>query len=78
MASDFIVENELPPILERVEKAGLVVLIVILKPCALLESELEKFQSVNPPSNPVIAMTEHDREETFAKLAKLTNKALKE
>ena len=50
LASDYIVHEELNVLLEA-EKQGLLILMVILRPCIL--GELSRFQSVNDPARPL-------------------------
>lgn len=70
MASDFIVDNELPPLLKAAEEKGKVILPVIVKPCRFTKDEnLSKFQSVNDPKNPLSKLNENDREEIYVKVA---------
>jgi hypothetical protein len=70
LASDFIIENELPPLLDAAEKKGTLILPVILKPCRFTRHEtLAKFQAVNDPRNPMSKMSENDREEVYVKIA---------
>lgn len=70
LASDFIVDNELPPLLEGAEKKGTRILPVILKPCRFArEPKLSRFQAINPPSDPLLAMEEHNRELIFDAVA---------
>ncbi|EGV33848.1 TIR protein [Thiorhodococcus drewsii AZ1] len=76
LASDFIVDNELPPLLASAKRHGTTIVPVILKPCSFAESELGVFQSANPPSKPVINMTEAEQEELFFKIARTTNEAV--
>ena len=76
LASDFIIENELPPLLSAAEKEGAVIIPVILKPCAFSESELEKFQSINPPSKALSGLSKHEQEEVLVKVAKSIKEAL--
>ena len=76
LASDFIIENELPPLLSAAEKEGAVIIPVILRPCAFSESELEKFQSINPPSKALSGMSEHEQEEVLVNAAKSIKEAL--
>lgn len=68
LASDFIAENELSPLLLAAEQHGTLILPVILKPCSFSHSELSKFQSLNPPSEPLIKLSEADQEELFVKI----------
>jgi hypothetical protein len=64
LASDFIVDNELPPLLQAAEQKGTVILPVILKPSRFLRDEnLSPFQAINPPSRPLLSLPpiEQDR-----------------
>lgn len=70
MASDFIVENELPPLLKVAEEKGKIILPVIVKPCRFTKNEnLSKFQAINDPKNPLSKLNENDREEIYVKIA---------
>jgi hypothetical protein len=70
LASEFIVTNELPPLLAAAEERGVRIIPVILKPCRFLRDEsLSRFQALNDPKSPVIRMSEADREELYAKLS---------
>ncbi|MEO0353364.1 MAG: SUMF1/EgtB/PvdO family nonheme iron enzyme [Cyanobacteria bacterium P01_A01_bin.3] len=69
LASSFIVRDELPPILLAQRQEGLVVLPVILKPCRFKRTPtLNKFQSVNPPSKPLLGLKEIEQESIWVKL----------
>src|SRR5579871_4005742 len=46
LASDFIAENELPPLLAAAQEEGAVIIPTILKHCAFEDSELSQFQAV--------------------------------
>jgi len=79
LASEFITNNELPPLLTACEEEGVKVLPVILKPCAFIESEeLSRFQSVNPPEKSVLAMSPHESERLWYEISKTATMALKE
>lgn len=70
LASDFIVDNELPPILKKAALEGTLVLPVILKPCRFLrEDRLSQFQALNPPDKPILSMSEVEQEEMWDKLS---------
>src|SRR5687767_3885641 len=61
LASDFVAANELPPLLAAAEKHGCVILPLIVKPCRFTNTEgLKEFQAVNPPSRPLIKMSENE------------------
>lgn len=49
LASDFISNNELPPILRKAEEEGTRILPLIVSPCVFEDSELSTFQAVNSP-----------------------------
>jgi len=76
LASDFIIDKELPPLLASAKKRGTIIVPVILKPCLFEDSDLGEFQSVNPPSKPVVNMTEADQEELFLRIARTTKEAI--
>ncbi len=70
LASDFITENELPPILRKAEARGMRVIPVIVKPCGFeRDTNLQQFQSFNKPSETVVRMTEGKREKLYADIA---------
>lgn len=63
IASDFIVEDELPPLLSNAETKGTLIIPVILKPCRFTrEKNLNVFQAINSPDEPLSALNENDRE----------------
>ncbi len=70
LASDFIVENELPPLLISAEKEGVRIIPVVLKPCGFLRDEnLSKFHAINNPEVPLMKLSDVDQEEIYAKIA---------
>ncbi|MBV9226697.1 MAG: toll/interleukin-1 receptor domain-containing protein [Acidobacteriaceae bacterium] len=77
LASDFIANNELPPLLEAAEKEGATILSVILSPCRFNETKsLSRFQAVNTPSRPLTGMMKDAQEEVFYKVSKAVEDAL--
>lgn len=79
LASEFIVTDELPPLLAAAEKRGTRILPVILKPSRFLrEAKLARFHALNDPKEPVIRMNEADREELYARLAEVVEQDLKD
>jgi len=76
MASDFITENELPPLLEAAENDGAVILPVIISPCVI--GSLAEFQAVNSPSKPLVDLSRGDRDRVWVKLVEAITSALNE
>ena len=69
LASDFIIKNELPPLLEAAEKGGTTVLPIIIRPCSFHRFEnLNRFQAINSPSTTLIEMEQGEQERIFVKL----------
>jgi hypothetical protein len=70
LASDFIVNNELPPLLIKADAKGLKILPVILKPCGFRRDPvLSTFQSANDPATPLLGMTLIEQEAVYDKIA---------
>lgn len=78
IASDFINEDELPPLLAAAESEGVLILPIVLSPCRFEETKsLSQFQSVNKPSQPLSMMTGARREAVFVKVSKTIEDAFK-
>ena len=70
LASDFIVTNELPPLLAAAEERGTQIIPIIVRPSRFQrDPRIGRFQALNDPATPVIRMNEADREQLFDKLA---------
>jgi hypothetical protein len=70
LASDFIQDNELPPLLKAAEDEGAIIIPIILSPSLFSQTEsLSEFQSVNPPSQPLTSLSRNDQENVLVKLA---------
>ena len=68
-SSSFIAENELPPLLERADNDGAVILPVYLENVRFPDdSPLLAFQSINRPDDPLGAMTADERREVWLDL----------
>jgi predicted Ser/Thr protein kinase len=76
LASPFVEEIELPPLLTAAKAKEMLVLPIVLSPCALNMTGLAQFQTVNPPALPVSKMTYHQREELWAQVASMAHTAL--
>ena len=60
LASKFIIEDELPPLLEAARKEGATIIPIILSPCVFKDTQLGVFQALN--DKPLTAMDRHDKE----------------
>lgn len=70
LASDFIIDNELPPLLKAAEEKGKIILPVIIKPCRFTrDKNLSKFQSINDPKIPLSKMDDNGKEEVYVEIA---------
>jgi hypothetical protein len=70
LASDFIVDNELPPLLAKAEATGTRIVPVILKPCRFARNrDLNIFHAVNDPRSPLVTLSEGEQEEVYDKVA---------
>ena len=77
LASEFIAENELPPLLEKAESGGATILAVIVSPCGFRrEKKLADYQAVNDPSKPLDSLTESESEQVLTELADAVEAAL--
>ena len=72
LASDFIANNELPPLLKAAEDGGAVILPIIVSPSLFMyHPDLSRFQAVNPPSESLVLLDKGGQEEVFVKVAEL-------
>ena len=70
LASDFVIESELPALLSAAEKQGTIILPVVLKPSRFLrDKKLSVFQCVNDPHSPLIGLSEAEQERVYARIA---------
>jgi TIR domain len=61
--SDFIINNELPPLLQSAEKDGATIVTIILKPCLFEEyPEISQYQAINSPTKPISSLDLNARE----------------
>ena len=69
LASDFIQNNELPPLLKKAEKDGTIILPLIVGFCRFTKDKnLKDFQAVNNPSKPLISCTKAEIQKILVKL----------
>jgi hypothetical protein len=78
LASDFIVTNELPPLLTAAEEDGATIIPVIVSPCRFGRTpSLSRFQAVNDPEKPLVQMRRAGREKVLDQVACAVEDALK-
>lgn len=68
--SDFIAENELPPLLEAAQNEGLKILLVIVGHSLVDETEIGRYQAVNDPSRPLASITAASREKEIVRICR--------
>lgn len=77
LASEFIVKNELPPLLDAAKKENAVILPVIVSPCRFKKTKsLSEFQAINPPEKTLLQMSAAEQEEVFVKVADAIENAM--
>lgn len=77
LASDFIVTDELPPLLQAAADDGAAILPVIISPCRFRRMEsLSRFQAVNNPEKPLAKLRHANREEVLDQVAQAVEDAL--
>ncbi len=70
LASDFITNNELPPILRKAEDKGTRIIPLILKPCRFTrDRNLKQFQAMNAPDKSLIMLSEGEQEVLYDRVA---------
>lgn len=77
LASDFIVTDELPPLLQAAAEHGATILPVIISPCRFGRMEsLSRFQAVNDPDKPLVQLRRANREKVLDQVARAVEDAL--
>ena len=77
LASDFIIENELPPILRNAEEKGTRIIPLIIKPCRFTrDKNLRHFQAINDPKEALICIDVGQQEVFYDALANEVERAL--
>lgn len=70
LASEFIVTNELPPLLRAAEERGTTILPLIAKASRFLrDRNLAVFQAINDPARPLALLSSAEQEGIYARLA---------
>ncbi|HEY6535424.1 MAG TPA: toll/interleukin-1 receptor domain-containing protein [Candidatus Nitrosocosmicus sp.] len=71
LASDFITNDELPPLLDAAKAGGIVVLSLIISPCRFEDTDsLSKFQAINSTTRSLASLGRTRQEEMFVTAVK--------
>ena len=76
LASEFVTNKELPPLLEAAEREGLRILWVCLSPCFVEFTPINDFQAVLPPSQVLEGMSPVEQKQALKKVALSVREAL--
>jgi hypothetical protein len=76
LASDFIHEHELGPLLKEAESGGVRILWVPIRPSAYEETPLKHLQAASPPDEPLSAKNKTDRDEAWVLVCKEIKRAV--
>ena len=74
LASDFVMNDELPKILQRSSDEGTLVIPIILSHCMFEESNLSQFQAANNPQEPLSNLSDAEVDKVFVDLLRQLNK----
>lgn len=75
LASDFIDAKELPPLLAAADRGEARLMAIIVSASLYDDTPLAKFQSVNPPSEPLDGMRKSEQETVFRTTAQAVARA---
>ncbi|QLE48966.1 TIR domain-containing protein [Nostoc sp. C057] len=70
LASDFIADNELPPLLDAAEAKGLTIIWIPLSSSGYDETEIEKYQSAHPPNQPLDSLNSAQENKAWVDICK--------
>jgi hypothetical protein len=68
LASDFIAENELPPLLKRAEENGVRIMWIPISPCLHHRTPISEYQAACDPERPLEVRSEAEWKSELAKI----------
>lgn len=68
LASNFIIEHELPRLLKANKKKGLTILWIAVSASLYEETEIAKYQALNDPARPLDSLTRSERNQVLVKI----------
>jgi hypothetical protein len=78
LASDFIHQHELGPLLKQVDPTGVKILWVPIRGSAYRQTPLKNYQAAFDPSKPLASMAKAKRDQAWVKICEAIHKAAKE
>ena len=72
--SDFIANDELPPLLDAAEKEGLVILWIAVSASMYKETEIVTYQAANNPSEPLDSLSSSNLNKELVRIGELIKK----
>jgi hypothetical protein len=76
LASNFIAESELPPLLQAAEGGGLTILWIAVKPSLYDTTAIEEYQALNDPSKPLATIRKGERGKVLVDICKQIEQAV--
>jgi|GEM_PF-1384865 len=70
LASDFIVENELPPLLNAAKEEGLTIIWVPLRFGLYEETEIAQYQAAHSPNQPISSLSQSEQDKALVDICK--------
>ena len=77
LASDFITDEEVPPLLAAAKQAGLTVLWFVVSACSYEETDIQRYQAVLDPKKPLAGLSDADVDAAFVKICREIGEAVK-
>jgi TIR domain-containing protein len=71
LASDFIAEHELPPLLNAAKEAGLTILWISVSHCLFSKTEIAEYQAVNDPAHPLDSLSTSEQNRVLTDICKV-------